>query len=305
MKRSIYYSEHLENSILPDYLKAFHSDKVKKNCASFIAAICDYCRRDFLNIDALHAQSYFNYLSFSNHDGKKLALSTIQLKYSTLHAFSNYLIRNSGSLKIEYSANPFDKINFQKPDPYLNASKVPTPEQINSILQRCESEPVLYSAISLIIKCGFTVGELLKLRQDSFILDDCNHAAVVFSYRDTQRYVKIPEDVLSVLDYYWKNQTNNTEYLFENKSGRPMRVRDIERLYKKCMGTYFQFTLSDLRSACIALLCASGVSAKELGKYVGIQNYSWLRRYDKIIPELSLAPCDYSNLIIKPPSAQK
>ena len=84
-----------------------------------------------------------------------------------------------------------------------------------------------------------------------------------------------------------------------------MRVRDIERLYKKCMGTYFQFTLSDLRSACIALLCASGVSAKELGKYVGIQNYSWLRRYDKIIPELSLAPCDYSNLIIKPPSAQK
>lgn len=304
MKLSIYYSDNLEKNILPDYLDTFRSDKVRKNCASFIASICDYCKHDYLEINALQAQSYFNYLALQDPNGKRLALSTIQLKRSSLRAFSNYLIRNACMLKIEYFNNPFDKINIQKPDPYLNPSKIPTPEQINEILHRCESEPALYSAISLIIKCGFSVGELLKLRQDSFILDDSDHAAVIFSYHDTQRYVKIPDDVLSVLDYYWKHQTNNTEFLFENKSGHPMRVRDIERLYKKCMGVHFQFTLSDLRNACIALLYASGVPAKELGNYVGIRHYSWLHKYDKIIPELSLAPCDYSNLIIKPPSVK-
>ncbi len=303
MKQSIYYSDNLKNNILPPYLASFHSEKVKRNCASFIASICDYCKKDYLDINDIQAKAYFNYLSFpSREEEKKQAASTIQLKYASLHAFSNYLIRNSSLLGINYIDNPLDHINFQKPEPYIDPSKIPDPKQINEILHHCESEPILYSALSLIIKCGFTVGELTRLRQDSFILDESDHAAAVYTYRGTQRYVKIPDDVLAILDFYWNHQTNNTEYLFENKSGRPMRVRDLERLYKKCMGDEFHFTLSDLRSACIAFLYASGVPAKEIGSYVGIKHYSWLHRYDKAIKELSLAPCDYSNLTIKPSS---
>lgn len=302
MKNSIYFSDKLRTQILPLYIESFHSEKVKRNCLSFIASICDYCMKDYLEITNLHAQSYFNYLALPGHGGKKRsALSTIQLKYSSLHAFSNYLIRNAATFGIKYICNPLDHVHIEHPGPYLNASRVPSVLQMNEILHQCESEPALYAALSLIIKCGLTVGELTRLRQDSFILDDSGRAAAVLTYRNAQRYVKIPDDVLEILDYYWNKQTANTEYLFENKAGHPMRVRDIERLYKSCMGTHFQFTLSDLRNGCIALLLASGAPKNELGKYAGIRQCSWLRRYDKAIPELSLAPCDYSNLSIKLP----
>lgn len=302
MKKSIYFSDKLQTKILPSYLNSFRTEKVKQNCLSFVISICDYCKKDFLEITSLQAQSYFNYLSLpDSREKKRLALSTIHLKHATLHAFSNYLIRNNTTFGIIYLHNPFDHVNLSHTDIYLDANKVPSVIQMNEILHLCETEPTLYAALSLIIKCGFTVGELIKLRQDSFILDESDHAAVVFHYRNAQRYIKIPDDVLAVLDYYWKKQTMNTEYLFENKAGHPMRVRDIERLYKKHMGTRFQFTLSDLRNGCIALLLASGTPRKELGQYVGIRQYNWLHRYDKIIEELSLAPCDYSNLYIKLP----
>lgn len=304
MKESIYFSDKLQNQILPLYVKTFRSLKVQTNCYSFIAAICDHCKKDYLEIETLQAQAYFNHLALPVQMGqKKPALSTLNLKYSSYHAFSNYLIRNASTFQIEYKINPFDLVTIEHLEPYLDPSKIPTPLQMNNILHKCESEPVLYAAVSLIIKCGFTVGELTKLRQDSFILDDSDQAAVVFTYRGSQRYVKIPDDVLAILDYYWKKQIQNTEYLFENKYGHPMRVRDMERLYKKIMGNDFQFTLSDLRNGCIALLSASGAPTKEIGKYVGIQQYSWLRRFHKVIPELSLAPCDYTNLYIKIPSS--
>lgn len=306
MKNSIYFSDKLQYKIIPEYVKSFYSEKVKRNCYSFLSSICDYCKNDYLNINTLQAQSYFNYLSLPQQPGKKsLARSTIQLKYSSYHAFSNYLIRNASTYGIEYIYNPFDKVNIHRTDQPLNPSKIPSISQMNDILHQCENEPVLYTALSLIIRCGFSVGELTKLRQDSFILDDSDHAAVVFSYRNSQRYVKIPDDILEILDYYWKNQISNTEYLFENKAGHPMSVRDLERLYKKRMGENFQFTLSDLRNGCIALLYTSGAPIKEIGKYLGIRQYHWLHRYDKVIPELSLAACDYSNLFIKPPTYAK
>lgn len=303
MKESIYFSDKLQNEILPLYFESFHSNKVKNNCSSFLASICNYCRTDYLSINILHAQSYFNYLLLPKQDGKKqLASSTIQLRLASYHAFSNYLIRNSSIFGINYFHNPFDQVKIRHSAPSLNAAKIPSVAQLNEILHQCEAEPTLYTAVAMIIKCGFTVGELTKLRQDSFILDDSGHAAVVFSYRKTQRYIKIPDDLLEIIDYYWKNQTSNNEYLFENKSGHPMSVRDLERLYKNYMGSDFKFTLSDLRNGCIAILYASGAPAKEIGNYVGIRQYSWLHRYDKIIPQLSLAACDYSNLYIKLPS---
>ncbi len=304
MKKSIYFSDKLQTQIIPCYITSFQSEKVKSNYISFIASICDYCRKDFLEINPLQAQSYFNYLVLPVKAKKKRpAPSTVRLKYASLHAFSNYLIRNASAYDIQYFNNPFDQVTIQQEDPNLNPLRIPTPVQLNNILHKCESEPALYAALSLVIKCGFTVGELTKLRQDFFILDDSDQAAVVFTYRGLQRCIKIPDDVLAVLDYYWNKQTRNSAYLFENKSGHPMRVRDIERLYRKCMGDDFQFTLADLRNGCIALLLASGAPAKEIGNYVGVRSCRWLHRYDKVIPELSLAPCDYSNLYIKcPPS---
>lgn len=302
MKKSIYFSDKLQTQILPCYLDKFHSQKVKSNSYSFIRAICDYCKKDFLAIDALHAQSYFNFLLMPQQTGiKQLACSTIRLKHASLHAFSNYLIQNATRYDIEYVSNPFDSINIRLPLNCQALSKLPTLEQINSILQKCEREPVLYAALSLIIRCGLSVGELSKLRQDCFILDDANHAAIVFSYRKSQRYVKIPDDVLEILDHYWNSQVHNDSYLFENKSKHPMQVRDFERLYRKNMGTDFEYTLSDIRNSCLAIYYASGATSKEVEQYVGTKQYSWLRKYEKVIPELSLAPCDYSNLYIKLP----
>lgn len=303
MKQSIYFSDKLKNQILPLYVESFHSDKVKNNCYSFICAICDYCKSDYLDINTLQAQSFFNHLLYPDSSQKRPALSTVNLKYSSLHAFSNYLIRNSSIFEIKYFNNPFDMVNIQQTDTYIDAEKIPTPKQMNDILHKAESNPTLYAALSLIIKCGFTVGELTRLRQDSFILDDSDQAAVVFSYRNRQRYIKIPDDVLAILDYYWNKQVFHSEYLFENRNKKPLRVRDIERLYKNCMGENFQFTLSDLRNGCIAFLSASGAPKKELGEYIGLRQYSWLHRYDKVIPELSLAACDYSNLSIKLPAS--
>lgn len=305
MKESIYFSDKLKKQILPLYIESFHSQKVKNNCCAFVSDICDYCKCDFLELDTLQAQSFFNHLFFPGTEKKRPALSTVRLKYATMHAFSNYVIRNAAIFQIVYNNNPFDLVQLQTAEPYIEPDKIPSPKEINEILHQAEGNPSLYAALTLIIKCGFTVGELTRLRQDSFILDDNDQAAVVFSYRSRQRYIKIPEDVLAVLDYYWNEQVFHTEYLFENKHGKPLRVRDMERLYRSCMGEQFRFTLSDLRNGCIALLSASGAPAKKLGDYVGIKQYHWLRRYDKVIPELSLAACDYSNLSIKLPSQKR
>ena len=90
-----------------------------------------------------------------------------------------------------------------------------------------------------------------------------------------------------------------SEYLFSNKKGNQLRIRDLERLYKKYVLDNMdqQYTLQDLRNAAVVYMLKGGASSGMVADYINI-DYGWMHRYNTAVSKLELAAVDFSNIRI-------
>ena len=138
------------------------------------------------------------------------------------------------------------------------------------------------------------------MRSDAFIQDAAGNYAVRITYRNKSRFVKLPLDMVALLNDYISATATDSPSLFSNNRGNPMRPRDLERLYAATIvfdETLPKFTLSDLRNGAAAYMLQSGASGKMVADYIGIHP-GWMHRYDKVLKELQVSAVDYTNIKI-------
>lgn len=293
---STYFSSTFYPQIWQDFSRSLKSKGAKSDYFMLCCDICDFAKKDFLVLTDDDAQSYFDFL-LSRQISGKLSLDTINVKFYRLHSLSRFISLNQEKYKITY-LNPFSYVTIPQISKYIDISHVPTIAQMDQILTQAKADERLFFIVSLIIRCGFTVGEICSMRSDSFIQDAAGNYAVRITYRNKTRFVKLPLDMISLLNDYTASTAIDNSYLFYNNRGNPLRPRDLERLYAATIvfdDTLPKFTLSDLRNGAAAYMLQSGASGKMVADYIGIHP-GWIHRYDKVLKELQVSAIDYTNI---------
>ena len=297
-----YLSPIFNNDIWPMFSRSLNTAKSKADYYAVVRDISRYTKKDFLEIKESDAQGYFNHLLILTSNGKQ-SVKTVKVKLARLKSVSNFILRHSYlfELQLTYTKNPFLRITMPQTEDYLLKKNVPDIEELNHILAQAESDPQLYLILSMMIRCGISAGEICMLKFEDFVRDDSGAVGIEYCYRSVKRYIKLPDDVLEqIREYIGDSDVSHSAYLFHNRRGNQLRIRDLERLYLKYVPASEDphFTLSDIRNGSAAYMLVCGAPADKVAEYIGIAP-EWMRRFDRIIPELHSAAVDYSNIRIK------
>lgn len=298
-----YLSPLFDNEIWPLFAKTLNTQKSKSDYYAIAKDSSSYLKKDFLAYTEADAQSYFNHLLLLSANGKQ-SLKTIKVKLARMKSISNFILRHSYLFELQqsYTKNPFQRVSLPQTEEYLTSRNVPDIDDMNEILHRAESNEQLYLILSLMIRCGISAGEICTLKYEDFVQDKNGNVGIEYVYRNVKRYIKLPEDILAMIqEYIGDAEVSHSAYLFHNRRGNPLRIRDLERLYLKYLpaDTEPHYTLSDIRNGAAAYMLVCGASQNEVARYIGIAP-EWMRRFDKIIPELYVAAVDYTNIKIRP-----
>lgn len=303
---SIYFSNIFYKQIWPRFSASFKTEKTRNDYFMLICAICDSSKKDFLELTGADAKAFFNE-QLERHERGKLRLSTIQVRFSRLHSIANFILQNGLSWELRDYQNPFLEVELPETNIYLTKEHVPDLAQMDAILSMCKDDPQLYVAVSIVIRCSLTTSELCSLKRNQIIVDSTNHFGFILGKNHQKRIVKIPNDIVVLINELIETYSSNCESLFVNTRGDALTPRGLQRLYQKYVsfpeGTY-SYTLSDLRNGSIAyLLSLDGVNVNDVAKYAGVDP-GWMHRYDSVIPELQFAPLDLANITINPLKTQ-
>lgn len=299
-----YLSDQFKNDIWPLFEKTLNTKKSKSDYYALLRDISSYTKKDFLELSDTDAQSFFNHLLMLVANDKQ-SIKTVKVKLGRLRSISNFTLRYSYlfDLQTSYVHNPFGSVTLPSLEEYLTKKNVPSIEEMDDILELAKKNYQLYLILSMMIRCGLSAGEICCIKYTDFVQDKQGNVGIEYRYRSLSRYVKIPPDILSLIqDYIGDTDVATSEYFFCNRRGNQLRVRDLERLYLKFVPatTLPHYTLSDIRNGAAAYMLLCGASPKEVSDYIGI-SVEWMRRFDKIIPDLHKAACDYTNIRIKSP----
>lgn len=271
--------------------------RTQRDYLTNICLICDFLKKDFLDISYMDAQFYFDHLSQS----RRLKVSSLNVKLASLRSISSYILKNIELFNVDVSfTNVFSKVNITPTDNYIKKESIPTQSELKLILDSVSSNDMLFLIVSLIIKSSLTVSQVCNLKPSQIVLDGADRGCIIFSNGKKTRFVKIPSDVMDLLVSY-ANTNGVNDYLFYNKHMRPLRPRTLETLFQSHISQselQKDFTLQDIRNASIAYMLKGGASQSAVADYIGVSG-RWMFRFNQVIDELSDAPCDYVNFNIR------
>lgn len=300
---SQYMSDFFINDIWPVYASRLTNKRTKENYFNIVCAFCDYIENDFLDVTVSQAKDYFDSIQKYIPNKKKISNNTIQCRLSTLRSLSSFIVENKDKLKIpdEY-INVFLYIDVPEVDEYIRKEDIPSIKELNKLLQVVSDDNnlMMHLILAMVIRCAFTASEICKMRVSQIIEDSDNRIAVVFKEKDKERFVKLPEDVVTLLLNYRKQIPLSADHMFYNKKNFVLKVRNLESLvrkYVKMAGLSKEFTIQDIRKAAVCYMKASGADDVSISKMIGVEG-RWMYRYDRVIEELDLQPVDLAKIRI-------
>ncbi len=242
---------------------------------SYINMICDYSRKDFLDLGLEDGQTYINHLTGLYHSGS-LSRKTIKVRLSCYKSLGNY-IEESG--KVDGYENPFAMIrNPEVDDDHINTTKVPTINEVDAVLSAAKRDSLMsYLIIALAVRVGLSASSILKIRHQSFLQSDGSLILCINKRSDTEKeiFIPLPEDIKALIENYLSTIVpDESGHIFFNQRKHPLSMRNLDTLIKNVIadsGIDKKYSLKDFRTRAILDMTNAGVSAQTLGDYTGLK----------------------------------
>jgi integrase/recombinase XerC len=221
-------NQYLENFLLQIKISNTDSKYTEINYRRDVTQFIEYLEaEDLLDLDT---KIGFSYISALYETG--LAQSSVSRKVSSLRSFMRFIQLNYGAKN-----NPFINIRIKR-----TSSKLP------SFLMFSEVEQLLGSfdqsdlgfrnrvLVELMYACGLRVSEASGLRMRDINFDD--RSILVMGKGSKERYLFYYESLSPLLAQYIETIRPNflkgstTDYLFLNRSGKPLSDRGIQHIFK-------------------------------------------------------------------------
>jgi len=295
MEKNTYLSDEVI-VLWEDFSLSLKTVKAKNDYFTIIHDITNFTKKDFLELTPFDAVHFFDQLKIEYQKGNQTK-KTINQKLNKLRSFSNFLMN---SPKLNSYENPFYLVDPINDSSYIDPQTIPSIEEMDHILSICRQDITLFTTISMILRCAFTVGEICSMQWKD-LLEDANHNyGIKIKKHNKERIVKIPEDIMMLIQQYMNIRKQQSEWLFTNKRGNQLKIRDLERLYQKYFPVNqfkYPYKLQDIRNASITYMMKSGAPQNKIADYIGISP-NWLFRCKKAVAELELAAVDFVNIKI-------
>ena len=280
-------------------LKRYYSEKIQEARTAqqytyVFNALCDYAQCDFLNITQETVKAYFN--------RKSSVMKSTDYNLTVMRAVARYMDENADTLEIrsEY-LNLFSVVDVTFPDMQFRPEDLPELSSIDRVLAYFKSEGDMTGFLScaIVLRSTLTTNELTALKRDMLLQDANGNFGIRLKLTDhAYRFVKLPADIVELIERYSMQRTDNQPYFFLNKKGKAASARALQnRLHEACIACGVKpFTYNDLRIISQALMIKDGAPLDKIAEHINVITMSWFFRYDRVVESLSDSPVDYTHL---------
>lgn len=300
-KKSDYFSEEFIE-LFTVYTNSIANERTAAETWGAVRVLCDYLKKDFLDIDEKDSTHFFDYMASRASQGT-LKCTTINSRKSIYNRLCIFLNENYPELGF---GNPFAQIRPLTYRAGIKPSKIPSLSEIDAVLEASKSEPMYYLILSLAFRAALTATNIISLRQDNIQKTDkglCIH----FTGKHDQ-IIPLPNDITILLSDYMASMTymDKEGHLFYNKYNNPLTLRNLDKAVEKYIarsGIEKKYTLQDLRSRAILDMLHATLEhegdVKNVASYVGIRELR-LNTYVNATTFVEKCPADLVNLAVKP-----
>lgn len=295
---SQYISEQFMNILRKYYTEKIKTERTEQQYMYVFNALCNHAKCDYLDISKEQVKAYF-----SEIDSRTIIKST-NYDLSVLRAVSRYMDENADEFQIEPRyLDLFSVIEVMFPDMQFRPEDLPNFQDVDKVLDyfKNEGDMVGFLSCSLVLRTTLTTNELVSLRRDMLLQDANGNYGIRLKLTNyAYRYVKLPDDIVELINQYSKQRIDNLPYFFLNKKGKAVSSRALQnRLRDACLACDVQpFTYNDLRHLSQALMIKEGVPLNKLAEHIDVKNVNWFFRYNRVIETLDDSAVDYSHLKI-------
>lgn len=280
-------------------LKRYYSEKIQEARTAqqytyVFNALCDYAQYDFLDITQETVKAYFN--------RKNSVMKSTDYNLTVMRAVARYMDENADTLEIrpEY-LNLFSVVDVTFPDMQFSLEDLPELSSIDRVLAYFKSKGDMTGFLScaMVLRSTLTTNELTALKCDMLLQDANGNFGIRLKLTDhAYRFVKLPADIVELIERYSMQRTDNQPYFFLNKKGKAASARALQnRLHEACIACGVkQFTYNDLRIISQALMIKDGAPLDKIAEHINVKTMSWFFRYDRVVESLSNSPIDYTHL---------
>ena len=295
---SPYISEHFMNILQKYYTEKIKTKRTKQQYLYVFNVLCNHAKCDYLDISKEQIKAYFSEID------PEMIIKSTNYDLSVLRAVSRYMDENADEFQIEPRyLDLFSVIEVMFPDMQFRPEDLPDFESVDKVLDyfKNEGDMVGFLSCSLVLRTTLTTNELVSLKRDMLLQDaNGNYGLRLKLTNHAYRYVKLPDDIVELINQYSKQRIDNLPYFFLNKKGKAVSARALQnRLRDACLACDVQpFTYNDLRLLSQALMIKEGVPINKLAEHIDVKNVNWFFRYNRVVEALDDSAVDYSHLKI-------
>ena len=272
MRQSQFMSDKFVNQIFAGFAATRKKQRTANDYFASACLICDFAKKDFLELDTSDAFSYKEYLeTCQKPDGSRISNRTIKMRFVGLNQLAKYIVT---AYPEEMEENPFRNIVLPNTHESVPVQRIPTMKEIDQLLSAAKEDPQMYLILCLISRMGLTALETVRLKRQQIVEIGEDKIAILCIEKDgkTEKLRPVPEDVKEILlDYMDVKQVESG--LFFNEWNKPLTIRNLDYLLKKysaLAGIETKCSVKDLRNRAILSMLQADASPQDVAQYAGI-----------------------------------
>lgn len=270
MQRCSDFISDATKDLLEEYTAHTRAKRTGYEYAGYLNLLCDYVKKDFLDITEMDAASYFDYLKAGCHGGD-LSVKTVCARLSCYRSFARYILVNHPEVEC---IDAFLKIKRPDIADDIHPNHVPSLEEMDAVMTVAKESPMYYLIFALAARVGLSSSNIISIRKDTIIEEQGRMYLTFPPKNDLEEAlcVMLPEDVERIMRSYL-NTVSATDYIFLNERRRPLSqknlVENVEKIITKSgVGHY---TLKDFRTRAVLELVHAGVPIETISGYTGLK----------------------------------
>jgi len=245
----------------------------KKDLEQFVGFLTTQEISDIKEVKTNHINGFINKLINDGYTKKSASR-----KLNSIRTFFRYL-KNDGIIE----QNP--SLDVSHPKYIQSAPRIFSKLEYRALRDFAKEEPRTYALIDILLQTGMKIGELAGLTMED-VKDSSIH---ITQYGKTPvRDIPLNKAVKKSIDDYLKvRPTENSNYLFITRTGKPLLIRNIRQIISRCFREVGieKATVNDFRNTFIAHQLKNGASVEYIAKLVGHRRLSSTERFLNVVKE--------------------
>lgn len=269
---------YLSKQIWADFTAHFKSTTTLGSYQSDITGACNYCGKNFIQINSLDVKELFAWFSHRVEQGE-IKPATMAKKFREYHSLAQYICENAEKYGIQEDYEDYFYPYLTKVAKQEKFAKAVPIEEIDKLFEMAQQDIKVYLIFLLLFRVGLSSTEIIEIK----VKDIEQYADGVYVWITNRKEAcYLQEDVVEVLSEYL-NQKEDNEYLFYNRSGRPLNTMYLSRMMKKytALAGIPSYSAETLRNSCGFTMYAYGAKDKHVARQLGI-TLMQIKRYDDV-----------------------